>query len=129
MAELLGLYQPANINSFIVAIVSNQGGITLNDPKTLKTNSKRLSEFKTKVAAVLSNFDFTISIYAATARDHYRKPRTGMWMELLEDSDLDIGDGPDLHKSFFVGDAAGRLAKPGTAADHSSSDRYAITIL
>ena len=98
----------------------------MNDPKTLKTNSKRLSEFKTKVAAVLSNFDFAISIYAATTRDEYRKPRTGMWRELLEDSDLDIGYGPDLQNSFFVGDAAGRLAKPGTAADHSSSDRLAI---
>ena len=97
----------------------------MNDPKTLKTNSKRLSDFKTKVAAVLSNFDFGISIYAATTRDCFRKPRTGMWTELLDDSDLDTAEGPDLQSSFFVGDAAGRLAKPGTNIDHSSSDRYA----
>ena len=62
-------------------------------------------------------------LLAATARDLYRKPRTGMWKEMLEDLDLDEGDGPDLESSFFVGDAGGRAARTNAKADHSCSDR------
>lgn len=40
-----------------------------------------------------------------------------MWNELLDDYNLNVGEGVDLENSFFVGDAAGR---PG---DHSNSDR------
>lgn len=47
-----------------------------------------------------------------------------MWDKLLEELDLDIGDGPDLESSFFVGDAGGRAARKEIKADHSCSDRY-----
>ena len=46
-----------------------------------------------------------------------------MWDELLDDIDLNIGDGPDLNASFFVGDAGGRPALGNVKADHSCSDR------
>lgn len=62
-------------------------------------------------------------LLAATARDLYRKPRTGMWKELLEDLDLDEGVGPALESCFFVGDAAGRPAATNAKADHACSDR------
>ena len=105
-------------------MISNQGGISLkSDPKTVKSDQKRLSEFKAKVTSVLSQIDFPVTIYAATSRDKFRKPRTGMWLELLEDYDLDIGEGPDLKNSIFIGDAAGRPAVDGVKQDHSSSDR------
>ena len=71
----------------------------------------------------MSNFDFPITLLAATARDQYRKPRTGMWNELLEELDLEVGTGPDLSTSFFVGDAGGRPARKNFKADHSCSDR------
>ena len=110
--------------SYLVVILSNQGGISLrSDPKTVKADQKRLAQFKAKISYVFEHFDFPISIYAATARDQYRKPRIGMWKELLEDHDLDEGDGPDLIRSIFVGDAAGRGGKGGAKGDHSSSDR------
>ncbi|MCJ1395936.1 hypothetical protein MMC18_008822 [Xylographa bjoerkii] len=111
-------------DGYLVVILSNQGGISLrSDPKTVKADQKRLTQFKAKVSYVFENIDFPISIYAATARDEYRKPRVGMWKELLEDLDLDEGDGPDLGSSIFVGDAAGRGGVGGTKGDHSSSDR------
>lgn len=66
----------------------------------------------------MRQLDIPLSIYAATLADEYRKPRTGMWKELVDDFDLDLDDRLDLKGSFFVGDAAGR---PG---DHSCSDRY-----
>ena len=107
-----------------MVILSNQGGISLrSDPKTVKSDQKRLTQFKTKVGYVFDKIEFPISIYAATARDQYRKPRVGMWKELLEDHDLDEGEGPDLEASVFVGDAAGRMGKNGAKGDHSSSDR------
>lgn len=107
-------------------IITNQGSVSLrNDPKTTKRDQRSLGTFKTKVASVLSHFDFPILLLAATARDYYRKPRTGAWEELLDYLDLDEGDGPDLQASFFVGDAGGRAARTNAKADHACSDRYA----
>jgi bifunctional polynucleotide phosphatase/kinase len=117
--------EPDGRCSYLVLIVSNQGAIGLkSDSKSLKSDQKRLADFKTKVAYVLDQLALPVSIYAATTRDHYRKPRTGMWKELVEDCDLDAQGGPDLKSSIFVGDAAGRLARDvKTKADHASSDR------
>jgi bifunctional polynucleotide phosphatase/kinase len=111
---------------FLVAIVSNQGGISLKpDPKTVKSDQKRLADFKTKVTTVFNQLDFPISIYAATTRDQYRKPRTGIWHELLEDYDLESADSIDLEESVFVGDAGGREAMAGgVVKDHSCVDRF-----
>ena len=112
--------------SYALAVLTNQGSISLKDnPKTLKVDQRSLASFKLKVANVFNHFDFPIFLLAATARDLYRKPRTGMWTELLEDMDRDEGDGPDLQNSFFVGDAAGRTPRNGAKADHACSDRYA----
>jgi bifunctional polynucleotide phosphatase/kinase len=82
--------------------------------------------FKQKCSAVLSQLGIPITLYAATGKDIFRKPRPGMWTELLKDyalSDTDI----DRENSVFVGDAGGRTAKLGGAAalakDFSCSDR------
>ena len=42
---------------------------------------------------------------------------------MLEELDLEAGNGPDLSVSFFVGDAGGRPARKNRKADHSCSDR------
>ncbi|KAF2018169.1 PNK3P-domain-containing protein [Aaosphaeria arxii CBS 175.79] len=112
-------------DGYLVAVVSNQGGISLKpNPKTVKSDQKRLADFKGKVSAVFTQLDLSISVYAATARDGYRKPRTGMWQELLEDYDLEAADAVDLENSFFVGDAGGREAVTGgVPKDHSCGDR------
>ena len=122
-----------------LAILSNQGGIALQPSGRsassakggggVKADPKRLADFKTKVGYVLPQLDRPITLLAATARDRFRKPRPGMWAELLEELDLDDdrgGDGmagPDLGASFFVGDAGGRAAEKGIKADHSCVDR------
>ncbi|KAF3034070.1 hypothetical protein E8E12_004444 [Didymella heteroderae] len=110
---------------YLLAVISNQGGISLkSDPKTVKSDQKRLADFKGKVSAVVNQLDLPVTIYAATGRDEYRKPRVGMWRELLDDHDLDIMETVDLENSFFVGDAGGREAVAGiTAKDHSCVDR------
>lgn len=105
-------------------IITNQGSVSLrNNSKTVKSDQRSLANFKTKVASVLSHFDFPILLLAATARDCYRKPRIGAWNELLHDQDLDEEDGADLQSSFFVGDAGGRAARTNVKADHACSDR------
>lgn len=105
--------------SYQVVVVSNQKKISLqNDLKGGRSESKSLSNFKEKALAVMRQLDIPLSIYAATQYDEYRKPRTGMWKEFLDDYDLDVENRVDLQESFFVGDAAGR---PG---DHSCVDRY-----
>jgi bifunctional polynucleotide phosphatase/kinase len=53
----------------------------------------------------------------------YRKPRTGIWSELLEDYDIRVPGGIDLENSVFVGDAGGRNASEGKPKDFSCSDR------
>ncbi|KAI9815120.1 MAG: hypothetical protein M1827_002963 [Pycnora praestabilis] len=121
---------PASRNSYQIIILSNQGGISLkSDPKSVKSDQKRLADFKSKVGSVLSQLDLPISVYAATARDTYRKPRTGMWKEMLDDYDLDVGEAIDLNASLFVGDAGGRAGVNGSGKDHSCSDRdFAVNV-
>ena len=99
-----------------MTIVSNQKAISLKRDKK-GAEMKSLVNFKAKVVSVLEALNIPISVYAATEYDEYRKPRLGMWKELLDDYDLDIPDAVDLEGSIFVGDAAGR---PG---DHSAGDR------
>ncbi|KJK83199.1 hypothetical protein H634G_01328 [Metarhizium anisopliae BRIP 53293] len=118
-----------------VVILSNQGGMTLHfDPsyKGPKANvQKRVTEFKQKCSAILNSLDIPISVYAATERDIYRKPNTGMWKEVCEDYDIPENE-VDLEHSFFVGDAGGRVAGlsgsgseglVAKAKDFSCSDR------
>lgn len=96
-----------------------------NEPKTLKSDLKSLSIFKAKIVAVLNHLQLPISLYAATERDRFRKPRTGMWEEMKEYFDLDAGDGIDLYGSLFIGDAGGRLADIDSrrGGDFACSDR------
>lgn len=109
-------------------ILSNQAGLAFkSDSKKKKPDPKkanRLSVFKTKVSAALSQLGIAeITLYAATEYDIFRKPRPGMWKEMIEDYDLDDAEGIDLENSFFVGDAAGRIATQGKPKDFGCSDR------
>ncbi|KAL5324305.1 hypothetical protein ACEPPN_008850 [Leptodophora sp. 'Broadleaf-Isolate-01'] len=110
-------------DGFRVVVVSNQGGISLKpDTKAPKASVSKLVSFKTKVLAVFGQLDIPISIYAATGKDMYRKPRTGMWTELLDDYGIRPDD-LDIDNSIFVGDAGGREAFNGQPKDFSCSDR------
>jgi len=92
-------------------VISNQGGISLkSDSKGPKSHHLRLGSFKSKVAAVFAQLDLPIAIYAATAKDNYRKPCTGMWKQLIEDYDIHLPGDLNLAESIFVGDAGGRMS-------------------
>ncbi|KXH67930.1 polynucleotide kinase 3 phosphatase [Colletotrichum salicis] len=107
-----------------IVVLSNQAGLVLHaDPKakTPKSTKDRVSAFKQKANAVLTQLDIPTTIYAATEKDIYRKPRPGMWKELCADYDL-IED-VNLEESIFVGDAGGRIAASKFSKDFSCSDR------
>jgi len=76
-----------------------------------------LVQWKQKVTSLARAIpDIPFTLFAATAKDSYRKPAPGMWtrMEsLFEVASISI----DKDRSFFVGDAAGRKG------DFSDSDK------
>ncbi|KAL2857759.1 polynucleotide kinase 3 phosphatase-domain-containing protein [Aspergillus pseudoustus] len=107
--------QSLHSDGYHVAIMSNQKAVKAKKEKN-GNDSKSLYNFKGRVAAVMKDLGIPISVYAATEDDEYRKPRPGMWRELLDDYGFDVR-GVDYPASIFVGDAAGR------PNDHSSADR------
>jgi bifunctional polynucleotide phosphatase/kinase len=113
-----GKLKDLHSEGYVIVIVSNQNGISLkraaNAPKAAKVD--RFTQFKQKSAAVFNNLNLPLSVYAATERDRYRKPATGMWEEILKDLSLSESD-IDMNTSIFVGDAGGRKG------DFSCSDR------
>ncbi|KAG9245038.1 bifunctional polynucleotide phosphatase/kinase [Calycina marina] len=118
-----------NEDGYRVAVISNQGGISLKvDTKGPKAHQTKILSFKAKVAAVFSQLEIPISIYAATNKDIFRKPRTGIWTELLDDYGISATE-VDIKKSIFVGDAGGREAGGGKSKDFSCSDRnFALNV-
>ncbi|TKX22891.1 hypothetical protein C1H76_4926 [Elsinoe australis] len=110
---------------YLVCIISNQAGLKVPDPKAKAPASalnKKVSDWKQKVKAVLETLDLPITLYAARDHDLYRKPRIGMWEQLVKDHDLSIED-IDMAGSIFVGDAGGRVASLNGNKDFSCSDR------
>ncbi|KAJ2804770.1 DNA kinase/phosphatase Pnk1 [Coemansia guatemalensis] len=102
-----------------IVIISNQNG--LRPSKGVTGLSKRAMEFRLKISKISSQLNVPFTILVATLKDYMRKPSPGMWhLAQQENDDLAIG----TTGSFFVGDAAGRLAgwKRGAVADFSDSD-------
>lgn len=78
----------------------------------------------------MNQLDLPISLYAATGKDKYRKPRTGMWDFMLEDHNLHQPGLVSLEACYFIGDAGGRTgSKTGIMKpDFSCSDRYVLVM-
>ncbi|KAJ7361229.1 polynucleotide kinase 3 phosphatase-domain-containing protein [Mycena albidolilacea] len=101
---------------YAIVVISNQAGLH---------EGKKRKDWKTKIGLIAAKLpDLPFRIFAATAKDHYRKPMIGMWEELER---LYAEDGVQIDKksSFFVGDAAGRdyPKNPGKKKDFASTDR------
>lgn len=81
-----------------------------------------------KVEEIFSNLDIPIIIYVATEKDIYRKPRSGIWTEVMKDLKIDENrENFNLDDCFFVGDAAGRQTHGDKKKDFSCCDRYDIS--
>lgn len=111
---------------YAIVVVSNQAAVSLRSVvKTPKDGMKSLSNLKGKATAVFNALDLPMSLYAATGYDLYRKPRSGMWEQILRDYGLNPYGDVDRRRSVFVGDAAGRAGDKATNTkkDHACSDR------
>lgn len=96
---------------YAVVIVSNQA-----------INSTALKKWKRKISLIAAALpDVPFRLYAATAKDSYRKPMPGIWYEIERAARMD-GIEIDKSSSFFVGDAAGRQFQKGKG-DFASTDR------
>ncbi|KAI9888560.1 MAG: hypothetical protein M1814_006801 [Vezdaea aestivalis] len=128
--EVPAVLEQLHEDGFHVIVFSNQAGITLDEgskkskgTRPTGTGEKRLKGFKQKVSTVLGQLDIPVMLLAATERDRFRKPCTGMWDEMLIDYHLNLPGSVDLQASFFVGDAGGRVANGKIKKDFSCSDR------
>ncbi|KAF7347445.1 Bifunctional polynucleotide phosphatase/kinase [Mycena venus] len=126
-------------HSYAIVVVSNQAG--------LYGGNKR-KNWKTKLGLIAAALpDIPFRLFAATEKDKFRKPMTGMWDELEKlyaEDGIQIGIMPvprlfprsliswiDKTSSFFVGDAAGRnySKTPGKQPDRASTDRkWAVNV-
>ena len=85
---------------FKVVLLSNQLGIIRGKPTK--------EEFKQKMEGVARKLCVPLLLLAATSRDSYRKPCTGMWEHVVQHENGGVKVEKEV--SFFVGDAAGREA-------------------
>ncbi|KAK5110111.1 hypothetical protein LTR62_006245 [Meristemomyces frigidus] len=125
-ATVPGRLKQLNDDGYAIVIISNQGAVSLRaDTKAPQGGMRSLNNFKGKVTAVLNALELPITMYAASGPDLYRKPRVGMWQQLLKEYGLTNESDIDRDSCLFVGDAAGREADKSSGArkDHACSDR------
>lgn len=91
----------------------------------LYIQKKQLSvaDLKAKIEKIVNELNIPVQVFIAPGLNVYRKPVTGMWKHLLDKAN--DGVTVSLKDSFFVGDAAGRIAgwAPGKKKDFSCNDR------
>jgi bifunctional polynucleotide phosphatase/kinase len=109
-------------DGYVVVVLSNQANVIVKKANELHDPAS-LRNLKACLNAAFNSLDVPLSFYAATGEDHFRKPRTGMWDELLGDYDLRDDGAVDLANSFYIGDAAGREKTDKRRKDHSTCDR------
>lgn len=113
----------SEIGSLVVIITSQYG-----------RNGAKLKPWRTRLDHIMRALDVPAIVIVSFAKDAYRKPNAG-WMDDLKylwqskggEVPLDIGrSAPSegaVERSFFVGDAAGRLAAKGRKEDFADTDR------
>lgn len=114
--KLIDKTVPIKIASFVkkkylIIIFTNQLGIA-NDKK--KKWMEKIEQLIQLFITYLKNIEYYFAIYVAKKYDIYRKPNIGMW-ELMKKDLSNIFCREKIRiskKSFFCGDAAGRIA-PG----------------
>jgi bifunctional polynucleotide phosphatase/kinase len=100
MSGVVGKLKSYTQRGYKLVLLSNQLGISKGKPTK--------EEFKQKVEAIALKLGVPLLLMAASAKDKFRKPCTGMWDHLLDAHNGNIK--VDMASSFYVGDAAGREA-------------------
>ncbi|KAK7466961.1 DNA kinase/phosphatase Pnk1 [Stygiomarasmius scandens] len=113
-------WRPEQVPSRLKQLHSEGFSIVIISNQALK--SAALVNWKKRIESFAASLPLTpFRLFAATAKDNYRKPMIGMWAELTriyQEGGIEI----DKTQSFFVGDAAGRQY-PNGKTDWASTDR------
>ncbi|CAH7681911.1 polynucleotide kinase 3'-phosphatase, partial [Phakopsora pachyrhizi] len=110
----------SNVPKRLKELYSENHTIILLSNQNFKSQ-KVANDFKEKLKQLARVFNVPFRVFAAREKDHFRKPLTGMWDYFIKHLNDNVS--PDLNHCFFVGDAAGRPAKDGTAKDWTDTDR------
>lgn len=94
--------------------------VVFTNQKGLGTGTSPPADFMTKLDAIQASLGLPLLVLAATGSDTFRKPMTGLWQSMV--ARFNGGVAPDLSKSFYVGDAAGRPALKKVKKDFSDTD-------
>ena len=100
MTNVINKLQSLHREGYKIVVISNQLGIAKGKPTK--------GDFKIKAESIARALNIPLLLLAASSRDMYRKPCTGMWDHMI--SSENGGVVVDMNESFYVGDAAGREA-------------------
>lgn len=107
-----------NIINYLKSLIKlNYDIIIFTNQKGISKNKTTIEDFNYKINMIKKQLDIDFSIFISTIDDKYRKPMTGMF-----DFYKTFNNNIDYKKSFYVGDAGGRIYK--NKKDHSNDDRY-----
>jgi len=109
---------------YMIIIFTNQAGMTVSKNFDINAWKKKIDEIA--IALFSASKKYYFAIMAAKCYDIYRKPNIGMWNVITKMLRGEISE-----KSFYCGDAAGRLEKDiyGKKGDFADTDRkFAINI-
>jgi len=112
-------------NKYIIVIFTNQSGMSgknFDKPQWRKA----INDLAKIMFGEVSNQKYYFAVYVAKGHDLYRKPNLGLWELMKSDlkSEFKLDTLRISKKSFFCGDAAGRIyASPFKKKLHPSSNK------
>ena len=113
-AEVIEKLKEYNDKDYQIVIFSNQDDL-LNKPEKKEIVLNRIDTLR----KMLAKDSIDLNVFISTSKDFCRKPNTGMWNYFIKKVNYVV----DLKKSFYVGDAAGRIKDKKNKKDFSCSDR------
>jgi bifunctional polynucleotide phosphatase/kinase len=132
--RMLPTLRALNDAHYLIMIFSNQSGMTVSPNFDFDSWLSHAEDFIMNLSQSLGK-NFFIGLFVAKSVDIYRKPNLGLWNLMKSYLVHDIFDSKisvDLSKSFFCGDAGGRILagtikksiyKSTKTGDFSDTDR------
>lgn len=109
--EIIDKINDLVVNHYIIIVFTNQSGMGYRKDFDKLKWIKMINEMVGVLTSKITNGKYYFAIYVAKCYDLYRKPNIGMW-ELMKDDlreQFNISKLQISKKSFFCGDAAGRI--------------------
>jgi len=118
-------------DKYAIVVFTNQGGMSMNKNFDIADWKKNVENVVSLLFSSIKK-KFYFAIYAAKCYDLYRKPNLGMWTLMKNDLTSEFNTTVRISKkSFFCGDAAGRVEPDiyNSKPDFSDTDRkFALNI-